>query len=54
MAEIYTNPVIACASILLAAVILGLAPGWRRSFFAVVFGSGALATVAGVIAAIAG
>ena len=55
MPDIYTNHVISCAAILLAVAVLGLSPKWaRQSCFAVVFGSGILATVAGVVAATTG
>jgi hypothetical protein len=48
MAGMFTNQMIGCAALLLAAAILHLAPKWfRKGFFFVVLGSGLLAAAAG-------
>jgi hypothetical protein len=48
MASMSTNEMIGCAAMLLAAVVLHLAPRWfRQAFFVIVFGSGLLAAAAG-------
>jgi len=49
------HELIACAAILLAAVILGFAPPYvRRAFFIIVFATGLLAWVANVADGFAG
>jgi hypothetical protein len=54
MWDVHQNELIACAAILLAGTILGLAPGYlRKAFFILVFGAGLMAWVANIAEAFA-